>query len=114
MRPSSPPPANGFAGASALLDLVDEAHKCFDGKLVVSSAILSIVFLVRSLLICSAKTRHSSARWFGPLTLASEEQTVPVDAHLPGHLESSDLRPPAPRRAAGSIFDLSSGDHATR
>ena len=30
----------------------------------------------------------------GPLTLASEKQTMPVDARLPGHLESSDLRPP--------------------
>jgi len=44
----------------------------------------------------------------GPLTLASEEQTVPVDAHLPGHLQSSDLRPLT--RAAFSFLILSSGD----
>jgi hypothetical protein len=58
----SPAPASGIVEASAPLCLVDEALSRFDGKVVIVVRDLeSIIFLCCSLVICSAKTRDSSA-----------------------------------------------------
>ena len=67
----SPDPANGIIGASAPLRLADRACSQVDGKIVVIVRDPEHqLFLARSLVVCSAKTRASSARWChcsGPL-----------------------------------------------
>ena len=67
----SPAPANGIIGASGPLRLADRACSRVDGKIVVIVRDPEHqLFLDRSLLVCSAKTRASSARWYhcsGPL-----------------------------------------------